>query len=393
LTEALADVIVPPRSAASFSLPVALEVWMSSRLWTLVVASVLLVGSSGCAGRYCPFCRPGTFCPIHHTYTYTEEEYHDRFVLKRADEEPQPTPGVEIVVPVDPGSVGQPLPAGPALPISQNVVPRTPSEEQDAGTQASPFFPRRAHKPAGPETKGPSESDAGPMVRHVDDRRPAEPPSEPLVKALQCVLENRHADALKYLPADPPTQELFLRLLPSIAVLAHKSLDQLSPAEVAVLHDQLQGLMLSLRPRTELQIGDMCFCESVKSYGVYKPLPGDHAFQAGGAGQPGELVQLYVELHNFASQQRDTFYETRLVSSVEITDAAGNVCYFYRFGDRQQCLRSRSRLMDTFSNYSFPVPPHLPAGTYTLTLRVSDQTLPEQHREARKSVPFRVCAR
>src|SRR5262249_44083769 len=84
----------------------------------------------------------------------------------------------------------------------------------------------------------------------------AKPPSltpEPLVEALRCVLENHPNEALEHLKGfDPATQELFLRLLPPMALLSHKSLDQLTPPEVAALHEQLESLVVALRPRAEL---------------------------------------------------------------------------------------------------------------------------------------------
>jgi hypothetical protein len=224
----------------------------------------------------------------------------------------------------------------------------------------------------------------------------AKPPSltpEPLVEALRCILEDRANEALEHLKGyDPATQELFLRLLPPMALLSHKKLDQLTPPEVASLHEQLESLVVALRPRAELAIGKMCFCEWIRSYGVYKPIEENHAFQAGTPGQPGELVQLYVELHNFRSERRDAYHETRLASSVELFDQNGEKVWSYRFDDRKQPLRSLSPLHDFFNNYSFHLPRDVRPGQYTLTVQVVDETIPEQPRSAKKSLSMTVRA-
>src|SRR5205823_688148 len=135
----------------------------------------------------------------------------------------------------------------------------------------------------------------------------------PLVMALQCVLDGRHQDAIKHLQCyDAETQEFYLRILPTLTILARTPIDQLTAQEVAVLNDQLQRLQTTLRPRTELVIERMCYCDWVKAYGVYKPLADGHAFMAPTADWPGEMVHLYVEVRNVASVPQGNLFETRL---------------------------------------------------------------------------------
>jgi hypothetical protein len=216
---------------------------------------------------------------------------------------------------------------------------------------------------------------------------------EPLAEAVQCVLENKHEEALRHLQAyDADTQDLFLRLLPALSVLSKKKMTDLSAAEVAVLHEQLHGLLNTLRPRTALAIDKACFCEWVKGYGNYKPLPEGHAFAVPAAGRPGELVQLYVELRNFTSEARNGAFETRLSSSVEICDGRGEQVWSYRFEDEKQPIRSRTQLHDWYNNYSFHVPKSLPPGQYRLTIQVADETQAANRRLARQTLEFRVAA-
>jgi hypothetical protein len=215
---------------------------------------------------------------------------------------------------------------------------------------------------------------------------------EPLAEALNCFLDNKHDEALRHLQAyDAETQDLFLRLLPAMSILSKKKLTELSAAEVAVLHEQLYSLASTLRTRTPLTIDKCCFCEWVKGYGDYKPLPEGHAFGAATANRVGDLVQLYVELRNFANEPRQGWYVTRFSSSVEICDSRGELAWSNRFDDETKPIRSRTQLHDWYNNYLFHIPKNLPPGTYRLTIQVADETIPESRRVARQTLELRVA--
>ncbi len=276
----------------------------------------------------------------------------------------------------------QPIPAEdkkPPRPQAPRLQPLTPE-------QFDKILKSERPDPLWPDSAGDRKTEM--PLTAVRAEKPAR--SAALVEALQCVLDHRHGEALQHLQSyDRKTQEFFLRLLPPIALLAQKTIEDLTASEVSVLHDQLQSLLGTLRPRTELVIDKMVFCEWVKSYGMYKPLPENHKFQAGTPSQPGELVQLYVELRNFCSEPVDEAYHvTRLTSSVEVRDGHNKLWWSYRFEGKQP-LRSRSFLHDYFNNYTFHVP-HLPPGEYTLTIQVMDETRADIRRTARKSLEFRV---
>jgi hypothetical protein len=100
-------------------------------------------------------------------------------------------------------------------------------------------------------------------------------------------------------------------------------------------------------------------------------------------------VQLYVELRNFESIKVDGFFETRLTSVVEIRDGKDKVVWSYN--DKGQSIRSRSQVHDYFNNYKFNLP-QLPHGTYTMIIRIVDQTRAEAPREKSKSITFKVGA-
>jgi hypothetical protein len=216
----------------------------------------------------------------------------------------------------------------------------------------------------------------------------------PLVEALDCVINNRHTEALELLHGyDRSTQEVCLRLFPILALMNQKPIDQWSPSEVAVLGEQVQGLSDLLRPRSKLVIGKACFCriDSIKSFGIYDELPEGYAFQASTPNRPGELVHLYVELRNFAIEPKNRDFVTRLSNSIEIWDQKGVKVWGYRFEDEMICLRSPSN--DYYNIYAFQVPHNLPAGTYTLKIHITDKTRPDQQpRLASRSLEFRVTS-
>ncbi|MBI3407391.1 MAG: hypothetical protein HY040_03420 [Planctomycetes bacterium] len=228
--------------------------------------------------------------------------------------------------------------------------------------------------------------------QYQESMKPA-PKDEPLVEAMRCILANQHQKAIKHLEAyEPETQEVFIRLLPVMAILSKQGLDRLTSPEIATLVDQLKGLMVVLRPRMEFVIDKMCCCDWIKSYGIYNPLPEGHGFSATTPARHGDVVHLYVELRNFASELRGGAYETILSSSLEIrpayADPESKPIWFKHFTDRKTPLRSRTLLTDYYNHYVFFVPP-LPPGNYTLVLQIADETRPER-RVARKELEFRV---
>jgi hypothetical protein len=305
----------------------------------------------------------------------------------------------EFILPPDPVPI-EPAVGKATLPVAQAAEP-DPANPGAVTTGLTPFLMVKG----GP---GPS---AGQTAKSVDTPLPSIPPEKespdaprkmygptescpklaPLVQALQAILDDRHEEALKHLQGyDAKTQEFYLRILPTLTIFAKKQLDQLSPQEVAVLYDQLQSLQAAIRPRTELTIDTMCYCAGVKSFGIYQPVPGDHAFVAPAPDRPGEQVQLYVELRNFACVPRGGGYETRLRSTIEIRELKeGKPLRTITFDRFEAPLKSLSRLNDYYNHYFFSVP-DLPPGTYQLVLEIADETIPEARRVAHRSLEFRV---
>jgi hypothetical protein len=206
----------------------------------------------------------------------------------------------------------------------------------------------------------------------------------PLLAALRCFLDRRPENALACLQdLHRANQEVLLHLLPLAVRLGERGLDEVEAEEVAVEIEQLENVIALLRPRAALQLDQMCFCRRIDRYGVYEPLPAGYRFR------PGELVQLYAEVRNFASTPQEGAHVTRLASRLEIHDYEGHIVWCRDFPeDRQRPDVSRTPRHDYFNQYRFCVP-EIPAGAYTLWLYVTDKGCQPQ-RVARRSLDFRV---
>jgi hypothetical protein len=219
-----------------------------------------------------------------------------------------------------------------------------------------------------------------------------EPPEDPVVVALQCILDQRPEDAVTALNRlDKTNQELLLSLLALVARLNGPSVDRAKPQELAALIQQVESLELPLRSRAPLKMNELCFCRGVERFGCYEPvrdLP--PTFLAAGDGRDGELVQVYLEVSNFTVEQRKTDYEARLKSSLEVRDLGGHLVWSHHCDDKPD--RSRSPWRDHCICIQFRIPPELKPGRYTLWVQVQDVLTKPPRRPAERSLDFRVIA-
>jgi hypothetical protein len=246
--------------------------------------------------------------------------------------------------------------------------------------QVDPEIPSHDLKPSDPSPKK-----LLPVVNKQLEKVAVE---EPLVVALRCILDKHLPEAVKVLNQyDKPNQELLLYLLPLAVQLTQTPLTVAKPEDVTAIVEQLRSMAQPLQKRTELVINKICFCENIRGFGDYKPVPSGHPFQAPTAGRPGELVQVYVELSNLLVELENDVYQARLASAVAIRRHPGErPIWRHAFQDRNHLIRSWSLRHDFFNNYMFYVP-NLPPGAYTLSIEVVDVPT---GRKAVKSLKFRV---
>lgn len=271
----------------------------------------------------------------------------------------------------------------PAPPVA------SPSEGNVAAKPDDPKWAQFTNPPKIAEVKPVSfEKDSSPPQPIVEIKAEAK---HPVVAAMECMLDDRHEDALRHLQKyDPRTREFLQRVLPTLSLVARNN--QLGPADVAALNEQFTSVKVYLQQLSDFSLSRMQFCESIKGFAVYKPLPADHEFVAASGDRPGELVQLYVELRNFASEPKGGLFETLLSSQLEIQDAAGGKVWSHRFRTEDLKIVSQSRLGESYQSFSFAVPPGLQPGTYTLWVTMADETRPGSPRVARSSLPIRIVS-
>ena len=304
--------------------------------------------------------------------------------------------------------VASKLPAGPDAapgPLAVQSVEVEPLPALDHRPEAKPL-PAPGNRPeaklaAGnigtvtiPEAPTPSPvktTSLETQVASVAGKDP-EPDMEAAVRAFHLVVVGKHQEAIKALNGyDDSTQEFFIRMFPLLAQIARTSIDKMSAQERIALYDQVKGVDVWLRTRCELLVTKMVYCKRINGFADIEPLPADHAFLARTENRPGDLVQLYVELRNFASKQtKEGDFLTRLSCSLELRDMQGQKVWSHAFDKNETTYRKSACVTDYHGNFSFYVPA-LPPGTYQLTLQVVDETMPEQRiRVARKAHVFRV---
>jgi hypothetical protein len=274
------------------------------------------------------------------------------------------------------------------------------------GLMVGCLFHRPGHLPEGdPEPKEPPG--AGPAMTTTVEP-PIDPPPPNVgtpspyspVSVSSRVAGSVEPAASKYDQTDRETLRLLLLLVADVD--KKDRVERLSAEEVAAALERLRLLGARLGPLAPLSLDRACFCKAIDGFGQYERLDDHHEFRAGPHGQPGERMQVYVEVRNFATMAtRQGQYETRLSSTLEIKD------------ERQQPVAtmtpetssdvSQSPRQDYFLNFQFQVPPKLKPGSYTLWVTVKDVTPAADGssnsdkpaaptRQARKSLDFQVCS-
>ena len=224
--------------------------------------------------------------------------------------------------------------------------------------------------------------------------------------ALHAYMQKRPADAVDILGRYPKdNQDMLLVVLPLAARLTETDINKLSPGESADLADLVQVVEERLRRQAALRIEKMLFCRKIDDFGEYvvrETVGGLPSFEAGTGDQPGEPIQVYVELRNVASKQHGDKFETRLAGSIELVDSLQRQPA-YRKDFRPEVHQGRSARHDFFVNCSFSVPRNVPPGRYILRLEVRDITglpvdpsgispTPAGYRIARQELDLQVIA-
>jgi hypothetical protein len=245
-----------------------------------------------------------------------------------------------------------------------------------------------------------------PSLRERPSAEPLPLPEGEAIRALRGTLDKQTPQAQRlFQQSGKDDRERFLALLEDRERL-RGLLEKLSPEQAARIEKQLDELSQQLRQLKppELKLGEVCFCRTIENFGRYERLPVHHAFEAGSDDQPGERVQVYVEVRNFTSTRQQDHYETRLNSSLEVfalplprdEKQPGPARPVMRM-DLGTCTdTSQTPRQDYFLNFQFHIPARLQEGLYTLRITVKDMGPPPGQkpttRMAQRTLDFRVRA-
>lgn len=218
----------------------------------------------------------------------------------------------------------------------------------------------------------------------------------PLVRAIRALHENDVSQAAEAIQSLEPAQRELLLGIMKVAVRASQlQWSKLDAREAASLLEALHAAGDPLEPLAELRLEKVTFCRNISGFGRYEPWPEGQAFQ------PNDLTELYLEIRHLrsepqASGESSLRYSTRLVSSLEIRDAAGRLVDQTDPTDWRRRVPiarfersdvSRSRVRDFFLKYRFPVPST--PGTYSVTVEVRDLSTGRSARS--QPLEFRVA--
>jgi hypothetical protein len=142
----------------------------------------------------------------------------------------------------------------------------------------------------------------------------------------------------------------------------HTQPDDKRRAAAAAVH--FDESLSNLRELGMLSLRNLMFCKRVVTYGVYDPYESPRF-------SPGQQATLYVEVANFHSRLTDKGFVTRIGSSYEILNAAGDRLAGEAFPDVEDCCRGRRR--DFHIQYTVPLPAKIEPGRYRLQLVARDQ--------------------
>jgi hypothetical protein len=237
----------------------------------------------------------------------------------------------------DPDSVTAPMP----LRTTPAAQPPLPPDNPSTLPTVSPYHAQAVDPDTPPGNPGPSKVEQGPLQIATDSRGSAtQPTGDPIalpriingaqppapescvLQALRAMQDRRPEEEVRRCLAklDPSMQEMVLRLLALSNRLGEHGTNQVVNAQdMAKYLDQVDAVSGYLRARAPLVLPTVCLCRKIKNFGVYDPIA-NPVFQGGGDGkQPGELVQVYVEVRNFGQRKTGRqFYETALACRLTI---------------------------------------------------------------------------
>jgi hypothetical protein len=179
------------------------------------------------------------------------------------------------------------------------------------------------------------------------------------------VVANRQQDAVEPIDAldDPDVRDFWKHQAYSLLVALDADERHAPSRRAALALRDLRTAADHLANMSTLDVRNVAFCKQVNSFGdfvEFKP----YSFR------PGAEVILYVEIENFAVEQRGREFDTELQGEYTILGAQRErIANVVLPLDKQSC---KNRRRDYFIAYRMFIPNDIRAGEYTLVLTVED---------------------
>jgi hypothetical protein len=159
-------------------------------------------------------------------------------------------------------------------------------------------------------------------------------------------------------------QEAYKNLMFGLGVWLSPDEARRPPLRSAKVLHSLRDATSDLAAGSKLELKNLVFCERVDYFGWYTEFPRKEF-------QPKQQVILYVEVENFAAEQKGPAgFETELQGSYEILDASGQIIASRQLQLDKEICRNYRR--DYFLAYRLYMPENITPGRYRLELTVED---------------------
>jgi hypothetical protein len=161
-----------------------------------------------------------------------------------------------------------------------------------------------------------------------------------------------------------PEREAYKHLMFGLSTWLADQQSQRGPFRAARVLRSLRDASSELASASKLELRNLAFCERVENFGWFTEFSRLEFL-------PKQQVILYVEVENFAAQEKGPHsFETELQGHYQIFDARGNIVAERKLPlDRETCRNVRR---DYFLAYPIYLPDAIEPGRYRLELTIED---------------------
>ncbi len=293
------------------------------------------------------------------------------------DKDSRPSQVLEQSAAISPGAM---TPLAEQVPAAETLAPIVSAS--DAKSPAAPVAAAAAPNGAAAAPQLTAEQRAAEIERlrgglidaleaEVRERRLTKPTDDELPRweqelRLAYLQAGRLDDAVAAIEAlDPPQRDAYRNLMFGLGVWLSPDEARRVPLRSAKVLRSLREATADLSASSKLELKNLAFCERVEHFGGYSEFPRNEF-------APRQQVILYVEVENFAAEQRSAAgYETELQGRYTVYDGRGQIVAERELPLDKGICRNYRR--DYFLAYPIYLPEAIAPGRYRLELSIEDR--------------------